>query len=398
MKPIIITGLLLAAFVPFFTNAETYFTENFDKDDLQWTQSKAKSDYGEFKLVPGEGVKTSQDARFYAMGTKFDKVIDNRDKTIIIQYAVRHPQNIDCGGGYLKLFDEKFDPANFDGQTDYVLMFGPDICGSTKKVHIIFKYNGEEKAHRKSEVRCEDDTFTHVYTLKISPDNKYEVRIDNEKKAGGYLEDDFPFLPDKKIKDPKAKKPSDWVDDETIDDPEDSKPNDWDQPEYVKDKDDVKPSDWDDEIDGAWEAKEIKNPDFKGEWKPKKIPNPAFKGPWIHPMIDNPEYKPNDELYVFERKIMGIGLDLWQVKSGTIFSHFLITDDEDLANEQAAEIIKIRDEEMKEEKAKESERIPDNETTDEPEDESEDTDDEDEAADENTAQVPPPIVEDHDEL
>lgn len=40
----------------------------------------------------------------------------------------------------------------------------------------------------------------------------------------GSLEDDWDMLPPKKIKDPKAKKPSEWDDRAKIDDPNDTKP------------------------------------------------------------------------------------------------------------------------------------------------------------------------------
>lgn len=58
----------------------------------------------------------------------------------------------------------------------------------------------------------------------MRPDNTYEVKIDNNKVESGSLEEDWDFLPPKKIKDPEAKKPEDWDDRAKIDDPEDSKP------------------------------------------------------------------------------------------------------------------------------------------------------------------------------
>lgn len=58
----------------------------------------------------------------------------------------------------------------------------------------------------------------------MRPDNTYEVKIDNSKVESGSLEDDWDFLPPKKIKDPEAKKPDDWDERAKIDDPEDSKP------------------------------------------------------------------------------------------------------------------------------------------------------------------------------
>ena len=117
-----------------------------------------------------------------------------------------------------------------------------------------------------------------------------------------------------------------------IDDETDTKPEDWEQPEHIPDPDATKPEDWDDEMDGEWEPPQIDNPAFKGEWKPKQIDNPAFKGAWIHPEIENPAYTPDTEIYRYPA-ICGVGLDLWQVKSGTLFDNILITDDKDQAKD-----------------------------------------------------------------
>lgn len=70
----------------------------------------------------------------------------------------------------------------------------------------------------------QDDEYSHLYTLIVNPDNTYEVKIDNKKVESGNLEDDWDFLPPKKIKDPEAKKPEDWDDREKIPDPDDKKP------------------------------------------------------------------------------------------------------------------------------------------------------------------------------
>ncbi len=40
------------------------------------------------------------------------------------------------------------------GESPYNLMFGPDICGpGTKKVHVIFNYNGKNLLIKK-DIRC----------------------------------------------------------------------------------------------------------------------------------------------------------------------------------------------------------------------------------------------------
>ncbi len=187
------------------------------------------------------GLQTSQDARFYGISASFDK-FSNEGKTLVIQFTVKHEQKIDCGGGYVKVYPSGTDQKGLTGDSPYNIMFGkytylflsfiavffllgPDICGySTKKVHVIFTYNGKNLLIKK-DIKCKDDEFTHLYTLILNPDNTYEVRIDNEKVEGGKLEEDWDFLLPKQIPDPDAKKPSDWVDEAKIDDPTDSKPD-----------------------------------------------------------------------------------------------------------------------------------------------------------------------------
>nr|AJO70188.1 calreticulin [Cherax cainii] len=333
MKLLLIAALLGVTYV----EAKVFFEEKFADADWEsrWVQSEHKGkEFGSFKLTPGKfygdaekdkGLQTSQDARFYGLSIKF-KPFSNKDTPLVIQFSVKHEQNIDCGGGYLKVFDCSLEQKDMHGESPYLIMFGPDICGpGTKKVHVIFNYKGKNHLIKK-EIRCKDDVFSHLYTLIVNPDNTYEVLIDNEKAQSGELEEDWDMLPPKKIKDPEAKKPDDWDDRPTIPDPEDTKPEDWDQPEHIPDPDATKPEDWDDEMDGEWEPPMIDNPDYKGEWKPKQIDNPDYKGPWVHPEIDNPEYTPDPEIYKYD-EICSVGLDLWQVKSGTIFDNFLITND-----------------------------------------------------------------------
>lgn len=238
----------------------------------------------------------------------------------------------------MKVFDCGLDQKNLHGDSPYLLMFGPDICGpATKKVHVIFNYKGKNLLTTK-DIRCKDDVHTHVYRLVIKPDNTYKVLIDGEVVEKGELEKDWAFLPPKKIKDPEAKKPSDWDDNPKIDDETESKPEDWDQPEYIADPEATKPEDWDDEMDGDWEPPQINNPAYKGEWKPKQIDNPNYKGPWIHPEIDNPDYVPDDKLYL-QKDVCSVGFDLWQVKSGTIFDNVLVGDDEAEADAIQADIL-----------------------------------------------------------
>jgi len=283
--------------------------------------------------------------------------VSNKDKKFVVSFSVKHEQNIDCGGGYLKVLPGPLDKHDFKGgagESKYNIMFGPDICGGTRKTHFILQHGGTNHQLKKN-IPCETDEYTHAYTLVLSPDNTYEVYIDGVKKESGSIEDDFPILPEKKIKDPAQSKPTDWVDERMIDDPEDKKPAGYDEiPAEIVDPNAKKPGDWDDELDGEWEAPRMANPEYKGPWAPKKINNPAYKGEWVHPMIDNPDFHPDATLYSYDDFSL-IGLDLWQVKSGSIFSNFVVADSYDDAKPSIDLVNKAREAEKKLKEAKDEE-------------------------------------------
>jgi calreticulin len=333
--------------------AEVYFKEEFnDGWEKRWVKSKfkeAEGTNGEFAISAGtyfgdeeeqKGLKTTKDARFYQISAQ-TKEFSNKGKTLVLQYSVKHEQNIDCGGGYVKLLPAGLDQTNFNGDSAYNVMFGPDICGTTKRVHVIFNYKGKNHLVKK-EIRCESDTFTHVYTLVVKPDNTYQVLIDNKEVESGSLAEDWDMLPPKEILDPKQSKPSDWVDEKEIPDPNAVKPDGWDDiPKEIKDPEASKPEDWDNDLDGEWEAPLISNPEYKGEWKAPLIPNPSYKGEWVHPKIANPEYFEDNNLYAYDSHKY-LGIEIWQVKSGTIFDNFLVTDDLEEAKELAERAIKAQ--------------------------------------------------------
>ncbi|XP_034293444.1 calreticulin-3 [Pantherophis guttatus] len=333
--------LILALALPLPVHGTVYFREQFldgAKWKERWVVSQHKSNYGKFRLTAGnfygdreadKGLQTSENVKFYAISSRF-KPFSNKGKSLVIQYTVKHEQKIDCGGGYVKLFPSNLNQKNMSGESLYYIMFGPDICGSdTKKVHVILNYKNKVYPVKK-QIRCKVDGFTHLYTLVLKSDHTYKVKIDNKLVILGILEDDWDFLPPRRINDPAVKKPENWDDEAEIDDPEDTKPEDWDIDEYIVDNSAEKPKDWDDAAQGTWQPPLLKNPLYRGEWRPRKIPNPNYKGIWPHPQIANPEYVPDPSLSVYEN-ISVIGLDLWQVRSGTIFDNFLITDDEKYA-------------------------------------------------------------------
>jgi calreticulin len=328
-----IATIAVLALIAVSVSAKIYLNEDFSSDSA-WTASEHKSDFGELKLSSGDffgdkeinqGYKTSQDAKFYATSRAIGQQVTNEGKDLVVSLSVKHEQGLDCGGGYIKIFPE-LDSKKLHGDSEYFLMFGPDKCGSQNRVHVIFNYKGENLLWNK-QPRYPDDKFTHVYTLVVKPDNKYELYIDQDLKESGNLEDDWKFLKPKEIDDPNDKKPSDWVDEAQIADPEDKKPEDWDtEPAEIKDPEAKKPDDWDDEEDGEWEAPMVPNPKHKGEWSPKMIPNPAYKGVWAPKKIANPDYSEDKELYKIQKPLTHVGIDIWQVKSGSIFDNIIIGD------------------------------------------------------------------------
>ncbi|CAM8928515.1 unnamed protein product [Rhodiola kirilowii] len=330
------------------SSATVFFEERFDDEgwEKRWVISdwkKAENVSGKWNYTAGKwngnpdnkGIQTGEDMKFYAISAEFPE-FSNKDKTLVFQFSVKHEQTLDCGGGYLKLLSGDIDQKDFGGHTPYSIMFGPDICGQTKKVHAILHYNGTNHSNKK-DVIAETDQLTHVYTFILRPNATYNILVDNNLIQKGSLYKHWDMLPSRKIKDPEAKKPEDWDDKAYIDDPEDKKPEGYDDiPIEIPDPDDEKPDDWDEEENGEWKPQNITNPEYKGPWRPKQIKNPNYKGKWKAPLIDNPEFKDDPDLYVYPN-LKYVGIELWQVKSGSLFDNILITDDPEYAKKFAEE-------------------------------------------------------------
>ena len=79
------------------------------------------------------------------------------------------------------------DVAAFDDQSGYTIMFGPDQCGDTNKVHFIFRHKspvtGEwEEKHLASAPTptIHDHPKTHLYTAVVGTDNSVKILVDNK--------------------------------------------------------------------------------------------------------------------------------------------------------------------------------------------------------------------------
>uniref|UniRef100_A0A224YSV3 Calnexin n=1 Tax=Rhipicephalus zambeziensis TaxID=60191 RepID=A0A224YSV3_9ACAR len=388
-----------------------HIAEHFDDVEAfneRWVLSEAKKDGAEESVAKYDGkweVEASSKshlrgdlglvlkskAHHHAISSKLSKPFTFDHKPFVLQYEVQFQEGQDCGGAYLKLLsdlDENKDLKQFHDKSPYTIMFGPDKCGSDHQLHFIFRHrnprNGsyEEKHWKKSKsVSKFDEIFKdkkpHLFTLVLSPDNKFEILVDQRSEAKGSLLEDFePAVnPPKEVEDPNDKRPEDWDEREKVPDPNAVKPDDWDEdapreipdpdakkpvgwlddePKLVPDATAERPKDWDDDMDGDWEPPLVNNPKCEavgcGEWKPPMISNPRYKGKWRAPLIDNPNYKgkwkprkiPNPDFFEDQNPfrmtaIAAVGLELWSMSDGILFDNIIITDDTVVADQWAAD-------------------------------------------------------------
>lgn len=87
-------------------------------------------------IVGDKGLVVKNAAAHHAISAKFPKAVNNKGKTLVVQYEVKLQNGLECGGAYLKLLrDNKALHADeFSNSSPYVIMFGPDKCGATNKV------------------------------------------------------------------------------------------------------------------------------------------------------------------------------------------------------------------------------------------------------------------------
>ncbi|KAJ1984808.1 hypothetical protein H4R34_000428 [Dimargaris verticillata] len=410
------------------TTVKGLFVEQFTDGLGRWTVSKAvkKEDGKESTRYTGQweveapidepflkgdqGLVLQSPAAHHAIAVPFDQPLVPGEKPLVVQYEVKLQNSLDCGGAYLKLVSQAedkapFDPSKFDNETPYTIMFGPDRCGPTNKVHFILRHKNPKtgeivEKHLKSPPSARITKQTNLYTLIVQPDNTYDIRINNKSvSTGNLLEDmDPPINPPKEIDDPNDQQPDDWVTEAKIPDPEAKKPEDWDEdaprripnakavkpadwldnePLEIPDPEDQAPPEWDAEEDGEyvartianpkcakvsgcgpWEQPMMDNPDYKGKWYPPIIDNPAYKGEWKPRRIPNPDYF-EDKYPAKMTPIVGLGFELWTMQSKIMFDNIYVGDSVDAAEQLLQETWSLKTQAesaklLEEDKAKEA--------------------------------------------
>ncbi len=331
---------------------KVHFLEEFGPDwESRWIKSDWRTNqqgtlirtkglwYGDDEM--SYGVQTRGNRKYFARSARLESPFVTAGVPFVLQYSVKFEEDIECGGGYIKLVKEGFDPKSFGGETPMLAMFGPDLCGKNNKVHLILDYKGTGYLWKKQPM-APNDRLTHVYTMVLYPNSTYAVYVDMKLLENGTLEQDWEFGAPKYINDPSEKKPEDWDDRMYIEDPNSKKPADWVEEELVDDTKAKKPQDWNDAKEGQWQPPKTKNPKYKGPWTPSKVYNPKYSGVWKLKVVPNPDYKLVEmEPY----KIGGVGVDVWQTRAGTIFGNIMLADSLEDAFSRAKLIVASQDKE-----------------------------------------------------
>lgn len=68
------------------------------------------------------GLRTSEDYRFYTASASFPE-FSNKEKTLVVQYSVKHEQSLDCGGAYVKVYPAGTEQEHLHGDSKYKYVF-----------------------------------------------------------------------------------------------------------------------------------------------------------------------------------------------------------------------------------------------------------------------------------
>jgi calreticulin len=68
------------------------------------------------------GLRTTTDYRWYDISAKTSS-FSNKGKTLVLQYTVKHEQDLDCGGGYIKIAPSSVNQKKWGGDSDYQIMY-----------------------------------------------------------------------------------------------------------------------------------------------------------------------------------------------------------------------------------------------------------------------------------
>ncbi|XP_031645305.1 calnexin isoform X1 [Oncorhynchus kisutch] len=195
---------------------EAHFAETFDSDplDRRWVQSKAvkETDAEALKydgqwvveepaaaMYPGNrALVMKSSGRHHAIAAYLHTPFNFIHTPLCLQYEVRFGRDVECSGAYIKLLTQThlLRLSQFSESTPYSVMFGPDKCGTSHRLHLIVRVmdssNGRnQEIHAPQPVDDLTVYFTdrqpHLYTLQLYQDSRYEIFIDQSLISQGRL-------------------------------------------------------------------------------------------------------------------------------------------------------------------------------------------------------------------
>eukprot|EP00993_Chasmostoma_nieuportense_P000038 NODE_1035_length_1696_cov_15.690886_g972_i0.p1 GENE.NODE_1035_length_1696_cov_15.690886_g972_i0~~NODE_1035_length_1696_cov_15.690886_g972_i0.p1 ORF type:complete len:522 (-),score=136.77 NODE_1035_length_1696_cov_15.690886_g972_i0:129-1670(-) len=300
--------------------------------------------------VEDHGLLMAEPTQHYAIARAIDGGLFPNGRSLVLQYEVKFQSYMSCGGAYIKLLPSNTKLSSMSLETNFIIMFGPDLCEGTDKVHFIYRQH-DQPSNRWLERRLTNpsrvinDKRTHLYTLIVHPDNSFQILVDLKRVRKGSLLTDFtPPLPEQTeiddptdipppnseafIADPHSHQPAEW-EPEYIEDPAVTKPSDWvNRPKLIPNLQ-ADPHTWADGSPpmvpnpdcetlpcGAWKAPLVQNPSHK-KWTPPLIPNPNYQG-WTPRRIPNPLLSPANFT-----PMGAVGMEVWSVPGNVLLDNFL---------------------------------------------------------------------------
>ncbi|XP_036825535.1 calnexin, partial [Oncorhynchus mykiss] len=195
---------------------EAHFAETFDSDplDRRWVQSKAvkETDAEALKydgqwvveepaaaMYPGNrALVMKSSGRHHAIAAYLHTPFNFMHTPLCLQYEVRFGRDVECSGAYIKLLTQThlLRLSQFSESTPYSVMFGPDKCGTSHRLHLIVRVTDSSNG-RNQEIHAPQpvddltvyftDRQPHLYTLQLYQDSRYEIFIDQSLISQGRL-------------------------------------------------------------------------------------------------------------------------------------------------------------------------------------------------------------------
>lgn len=196
---------------------------------------------------------------------------------LVVQFSVKFERLNEskfCAGGYMKLLPADINLTDFHRDSNFYIMFGPDICLEEDQKLMVQLILNRKTDRFKKHILPEFDRMTHYYTLLINQNNTYSVYIDGNLRANGAIEKDYEVV-------------------------------------YGK---------WREKSGTKFSSRSDLYPTCSEDSKDQTLPCRSQADIEI-----NPDFEAK-HLHIFDN-IGAVGIEAWQSTSGVIFDNFLITND-----------------------------------------------------------------------